>query len=136
MAYNPNHALAALALEDRVDVQDQIIDRIEELEERRDSEEQEEPLDAGEEKELQALRELLNELEGGDDVQFDGLWYPAYLIHEHDFENYAEELAEECGMINPDAKWPLNCIDWTQAAKELQADYTGAEIAGFTFFWR
>ncbi len=38
-------------------------------------------------------------------------------------EDFAESLAEETGSIDKDAKWPMNCIDWEQAAKELMWDY-------------
>lgn len=37
--------------------------------------------------------------------------------------DYAENLAEELGAIPEDSAWPLNCIDWEQAARELPMDY-------------
>lgn len=40
------------------------------------------------------------------------------------FRDYAENLAEEIGAVNPDATWPNNCIDWERAARELAMDYT------------
>jgi hypothetical protein len=34
--------------------------------------------------------------------------------------NYCQELAEETGMIPDGLAWPLNCIDWDQAWRELR----------------
>lgn len=42
---------------------------------------------------------------------------------EDDDEEFAEDMAEQVGAIDRDAKWPMNCIDWEQAAKELMMDY-------------
>ena len=36
-------------------------------------------------------------------------------------------MAEDLGAIDPNAGWPLYCIDWDQAARDLRMDYT--EIA-------
>jgi hypothetical protein len=35
---------------------------------------------------------------------------------------YAKESAEECGMVDDDAKWPHNCIDWDEAWRQLSFD--------------
>ncbi|WP_331694606.1 hypothetical protein [Pandoraea sputorum] len=58
------------------------------------------------------------------------------LIRDSYFEDYARELAEDCGMVNPNAGWPNNCIDWAQAASELQQDYTAVEFDGVTYWIR
>jgi antirestriction protein len=39
-------------------------------------------------------------------------------------EDFAREIADEIGAIDKDAKWPMNCIDWEQAARELMYDYS------------
>jgi len=39
-------------------------------------------------------------------------------------EDFAQETAESLGAIDKDAKWPMNCIDWEYAAKELMYDYS------------
>lgn len=39
-------------------------------------------------------------------------------------EDFAEEMAERCGMIDKDVKWPYTCIDWEWAARELMYDYS------------
>lgn len=39
-------------------------------------------------------------------------------------EDFAEEMAEELGLIDNNLSWPHNCIDWECAAKELMYDYS------------
>ena len=36
--------------------------------------------------------------------------------------NYAMELADECGSVPDNLAWPLTCIDWDQAWRELWHD--------------
>lgn len=38
-------------------------------------------------------------------------------------EDFAQNLAEDIGAIDPKASWPNNCIDWEYAARELMYDY-------------
>jgi antirestriction protein len=40
-------------------------------------------------------------------------------------EDFAMEIAEECGEIpnGVNSRWPLYCIDWEQASRELMYDY-------------
>lgn len=52
------------------------------------------------------------------------------------FEEYAEEFAADIGAIDPRAGWPLNCINWKQAAKELLYDYSEATWDGYTYYVR
>jgi hypothetical protein len=35
---------------------------------------------------------------------------------------YAQQTAEDCGMVDSDAKWPHNCIDWDEAWRQLSFD--------------
>ena len=87
--------------------------------------------------ELETLENLLKELKGnGGDEQWGGDWYPMTLIRDSYFEDYAQELAEDCGMFNFDAKWPNNCIDWEKAALELQWDYSSVDFGDSTFWYR
>ncbi|MEQ6332992.1 hypothetical protein [Sphingobium sp. MK2] len=58
------------------------------------------------------------------------------LIRDSYFKEYAEQLADDIGAINGDAKWPVNCIDWEKAARELQMDYTSGEFDGVTYWAR
>lgn len=37
-------------------------------------------------------------------------------------EEFAQQTAEELGLIDSKAQWPNNCIDWEQAARELMYD--------------
>ena len=36
---------------------------------------------------------------------------------------FAEDMADQLGLVDKDASWPHTCIDWEQAAKELMYDY-------------
>lgn len=91
----------------------------------------------GEPEELVMLEGILSELAGyGGDAEFDGDLYPVQLIADSYFQEYTQNLAEECGMVDTSARWPMNCIDWEQAARELQMDYSSIEIRGFTYWYR
>jgi len=46
------------------------------------------------------------------------------MIPEDEFEDYAQQLAEDIGAIGKDNQWPLNCIDWEDASEELKNDYS------------
>jgi antirestriction protein len=37
---------------------------------------------------------------------------------------FAENMADECGMIETKVSWPYTCIDWDWAARELMYDYS------------
>lgn len=78
---------------------------------------------------LECLRELRDEIGS---PWFDGV----SLIPEDEFEDYAREFARDIGVIEDDCRWPCSCIDWSQAAMELQTDYTSAEWDGETHYWR
>jgi multidrug efflux pump subunit AcrA (membrane-fusion protein) len=54
-----------------------------------------------------------------------GLQHGVTLIPTSDFEDYAR-----------DAAWPLTCIDWAQAAKELASDYTIITYRGNGYYYR
>ena len=91
----------------------------------------------GEPEELAMLEGILSELAGyGGDEEFEGDWYPVALIADSYFQEYAQDLAEECGMVDTSARWPMTCIDWEQAARELQMDYGSIEINGYTYWYR
>ncbi len=57
----------------------------------------------------------------------------ATLIRDSYFKEYAQELAEDTGAINKDARWPTNCIDWEEAASELKQDYTEVDFDGVPY---
>lgn len=58
------------------------------------------------------------------------------LIRDSYFEEYAEQLADDIGAIDRNAKWPVNCIDWEKAARELQYDYTEVDFDGEAYWIR
>jgi len=63
-----------------------------------------------------------------------GEWrYGQQFIADSYFEDYAQELAEDISAID-DAVWPFTCIDWAQAARELQMDYTSVTLGGYDFW--
>lgn len=91
----------------------------------------------GEPEELAMLEGILSELAGyGGDEEFDGDWYPLILVRDSYFTEHTQNLAEECGMVDTNARGPMNCIDWEQAARELQMDYSSIEIHGSTYWYR
>lgn len=116
---------------DIIDVRD-IIERVEELEQLLGEMTQEQA------DEYTALSSILEDLKGlGGDEQWRGDWYPLTLIRDSHFRDYAEELAYDIGAVPQVAlQWPMNCIDWEQAARELRYDYSGVEIDGVTYWTR
>lgn len=58
------------------------------------------------------------------------------LILNSYFEEYAQQLAEDIGAIDPDASWPTNCIDWGMAADQLQSDYSCIDVGEYTYWTR
>lgn len=94
-------------------------------------------LDEDESGELVTLRALLDELKGnGGDEQWRGDWYPVTLIRDSYFVDYAQQLAEDIGAVDPQAGWPTYCIDWERAARDLRMDYTSVEFDGVTYWTR
>lgn len=117
--------------DDIIDVRD-VIARVEELED----------IDAADRDDDKAaeharLSALLADLAGyGGDEHWREDWYPVTLVRDSHFRDYAEQLADDIGAINPDAGWPNNCIDWERAARELQQDYSSTEFEGVTYWYR
>lgn len=83
-----------------------------------------------------AYLQFLNELnEAGQDAAED--WqYGVAVIRDSYFTEYAQVLADDIGAIPDNVGWPLTCIDWQRAARELQMDYTPIEWVGLTFWVR
>jgi len=82
--------------------------------------------------------EELNKLQALEDECNWGDWkYGTPLIRDDYFEDYAQELAEDCGDYDSrNVRWPYTCIDWKMAADELKMDYTSVEFDGETFWLR
>ena len=81
--------------------------------------------------ELAALKALAEEGEGYSDWE-----HGAQLIRDSYFQTYAMELADEIGATSDNDAWPLNCIDWERAARELRMDYSGIDFDGVTYWVR
>jgi hypothetical protein len=82
--------------------------------------------------ELRALEALASEAEG-----YAADWsYGETLIRDSYFKEYAQDLADDIGAVDRDAKWPNTCIDWDQAARELLQDYTSVDFDGVTYWVR
>ena len=83
--------------------------------------------------ELKTLQALADECDGCGDWQ-----YGETLIRDSYFQRYAEELADDCGMVDEkvSSRWPYTCIDWERAAEELQQDYTSVEYGDVTYWIR
>ncbi len=88
------------------------------------------PSDFGEpeKEELEELESMENEIRG--------FMHGVQLIPEDRFEDYARQFAEDTGAVDPNASWPLNCIDWKEAAEELQSDYSSISYQGEDYFFR
>jgi len=80
--------------------------------------------------EYKNLKALAEQCEGYGDWR-----YGETLIRDSYFTKYAQQLADDSGAIKDDS-WPCNCIDWEQAASELQSDYTSVEFDGTTYWMR
>jgi hypothetical protein len=90
----------------------------------------EESLDDDDKAELALLVKLKDDVSSGE-------WkYGLTLIRDSYFEDYARQTADEIGAIDAKAGWPCNCIDWAQAAEQLQQDYTTVEYDGITYWYR
>lgn len=83
-------------------------------------------------KELAILKALADEASG-----YAADWqYGETLIRDSYFKDYAMELADDICAVPNNASWPLTCIDWDQAARELQMDYTSVDFDGVTYWIR
>ncbi len=116
--------------EDIMDSRD-VIARIEELESEYDAETFEDNLDEDERDELLALKTLAEEAENCCSWA-DG----EILINDDYFEAYAEQYAEDIGMVGSEGRWPVYHINWEAASKELQQDYSSVDFDGQTFWVR
>lgn len=81
--------------------------------------------------ELATLTALAEECDGVADWR-----YGETLIRDSYFTEYAEQLADDIGAIDANAGWPLRCIDWKQASRELQMDYTSVTFDGVNYWVR
>lgn len=114
--------------DDTIDPRD-IRSRVEELEEYRDSEDEEDK--AAWEKEYEAEHKMWSGV-------LDEVPIHEVLISDDHFTKYAEQLADDLGYLNGGKaeSWPFNHIDWEAAAEALKMDYSSVEIDGNTYWYR
>lgn len=62
--------------------------------------------------------------------------YGEALIRYSHIKEYAQEMAEDCGMLENTDTWPARCIDWDQATREFVMDYTEVDFDGVTYYIR
>ncbi len=62
--------------------------------------------------------------------------YAGAMICESHMQAYAQETAEDCGLLNKESSWPYTCIDWEQATREFTMDYSAVEFEGVTYYVR
>jgi hypothetical protein len=119
--------------EDVIDSRD-VISRIEELQGEREAITDQADLDdwdGDNGDELDALKALAEEASGSPDWN-----HGETLIRDSYFKTYAQELAEDCCEVPKDLAWPYTCIDWDQACRELQMDYTSVDFDGVDYWIR
>ena len=75
---------------------------------------------------LARLKSLRDDI--ADRLGEDALRWGVTLVRDTYFTEYAQELADDIGAIDRNASWPLTCIDWERAARELQMDYTAFDV--------
>lgn len=115
--------------EDVLDSRD-IIERMEELQRNGG-------LTEDEEEELAALAALADQAESSPDWS-----YGEQLIRESYFEEYTQQLVDDCYPEVAEAltssNWPMTCLkmDWKQASRDLMTDYTHVEFNGSTYLIR
>lgn len=51
-------------------------------------------------------------------------------------QEFAEQLAEDIGVIDESASWPNDCIDWERATRELFMDYYSASSPNGVYVFR
>jgi hypothetical protein len=111
--------------EDTIDSRD-VIARISELRENRDG------LDNSELFELDALITLDRQGKNA----FHNWETGVTLVANSHFEAFAEELANDLGIIDANASWPIRHIDWKAAAHELKTDYRCLDFDGVEYWVR
>lgn len=93
--------------------------------------------DESDAEELKNIEEFLEQLAGyGGDHNWEGDGYPTTLVNDDYFTQFAEDEAEQLGLVSETTQWPHNCIDWERAGRELKVDYSSADFDGVTYWYR
>ena len=78
---------------------------------------------------------LIGEIDVVEDTIGGEFEYGVTLIEEDEFEDYMEDLLEECGDIPKDfPSWIV--IDWAETADNVRQDYSELEFDGVTYIYR
>jgi len=101
---------------------DELRDQLEELQSRAEDGD----LDDDEQETLVMFRELLAEVD---------LYNCDTLIRDTYFEQYVQELLEDCGVIPSELPHYI-VIDWEATARFIQHDYTAFDFDGVTYWAR
>jgi hypothetical protein len=84
---------------------------------------------------LNMLRRVREEVEG----YTYGWKYGVTLVHERHWVNYAKDYAYNKDYRNDrllvENQWPINCIDWDEAAEQLKLHSCFVSIDGETYFY-
>jgi len=80
--------------------------------------------EAAELAELEAMRDEISEWRHGE-----------ALIPVSDWEEYVQELCEDCGYISKDFPWWIE-IDWEKTARNVVQDYGIIDYQGETYYYR
>ena len=102
----------------------------------RDIDKRIEELEADQDIDVYDQEELTKLLALRDNVSSSEWSFGLALINVDDFEEHAEQMAEDIGAIDPNAEWPLSYIDWEAAANALKSDYTTVEFDGQKYLYR
>jgi len=86
-------------------------------------------LDPDELEELAALVAFRDDVDSGEWP--DGIGF----IADEAFEDYAQDLAEDCGYVDRDNSM-ASYIDWAAWARDVQMDYCSADLCGYTYWYR
>lgn len=62
--------------------------------------------------------------------------YGVTLVRDSYWVTYVQDLAYDCGLVTGDERWPLSCVDWERAARELQYDYCPLQYGNVTYWAR
>ena len=96
-----------------------------------------EPLDEDEQERFALLKALESEV--GGDLENAADNEPS-LIAKSEFQDYCQELAEDCGYLSSSGKRDsnplLNYIDWEAWARDCAFDYSEVDFDGRTYMWR
>lgn len=82
---------------------------------------------------IREITELREDIDGyaGDDFE-DGI----QLILEEDFEEYCEDLVEDCYDLKEVPQFIKDNIDWEGVANDLRDDYSEVEFRGDNYLYR